>query len=110
MPALSLPKCTGPSRLFRPFSIARRWLFVKFNRRLAEKQEVRRRDRNWPVDAEDCDLELVARLDRIGEYDPIWDVEALDRGRCLDAGPARHLPIDPYLRGIVAIGCQHRVC
>jgi hypothetical protein len=45
------------------FSNFRRWLLVKFNRRLAEKYEVSWRDRNRAIDAEDCDLELVTYLD-----------------------------------------------
>src|SRR5439155_11625197 len=90
-----------------PLITSMRMLFVKLNRRLPEKQEVRRCDRNWSVDAEDGNLELVARLNRIGEYDPIRNVEALDRGRAGDAGPARHLPIDPDFRIIVNIGREY---
>src|SRR5881409_1685564 len=84
-------------------------LFVEFNRRLPEKQEVRRRDRNWAIDAEDGHLELVACLNRVREYDAIGNVEALDRGRAGEAGPARHLSIDPDFRIIVDIRCEHRL-
>src|SRR5437867_9870268 len=84
-------------------------LFVKLNRRLPEKQEVRRCDRNWSIDTEDGNLELVAGLHRIGEYDAIRNVEALDRGRAGEAGPARHLAIDPDFRIIVDIRCEHRL-
>src|SRR5437016_4377634 len=84
-------------------------LFVEFNRCPPEKQEVRRRDRNWSVDAEDRNLELVARLDRIGEHDSIRNVEPLDRRRAGDAGAARHLPIDPDFGIIVDIGREHRL-
>jgi len=79
-------------------------LFVKFNRGLAEKYEVRRRDRDWAVDGEDRNLELVIRLDRIGKHYPVRDVEALDRGRARYAGPSRHFPVNPNFGVIVDIG------
>src|SRR5262245_29804798 len=82
-------------------------LLVKFNRSLAEKYKVRRRYGNRPVDAEDCDLEFVTRLDRIGQYDPIGDVETLDRGRAGDTGTPRHFSITPDFCVIVDIGGQH---
>src|SRR5215831_15537604 len=82
-------------------------LFVKFNRCLAEKYEVRRRDRNWAVDAEDRNLELVIRLDRIGKHYPVRNVEALDRGRARYTWPSRHFPINPNFGVIVDIGREH---
>src|SRR5215475_8773871 len=84
-------------------------LFVKFNRGLAEKYEVRRRDRDWAVDGEDRNLELVIRLDRIGKHYPVRDVEALDRGRTRYTRPSRHVPINPNLGVIVDIGREHRL-
>src|SRR5690349_11369466 len=83
-------------------------LAEKFDLGLAEKDEIYRRHRDRPVDAEDCDLELVARLDRFGEDDAIGHVEALDGGRAGVAGAARHLPIDPHLRIIVDVGREYR--
>src|SRR5207237_4452902 len=67
----------------------------------------RRCNGNWSVDAEDGNLKFVACLNRIGEYDPIGNVEALDRGRAGDARPARHLSVDPDFRIIVDIRCEY---
>ena len=69
-------------------------LFVELHRRLAEKHEIRWYDGDRPIDAKDRDLDLITRLDGIGDDDPVRDVEALDRGRAGDTAAARHLPID----------------
>jgi hypothetical protein len=50
-------------------------LAKKFDLRLAEPDQIHRCDRNRPVDAEECDLELVARLDSIGEHHAIGHVD-----------------------------------
>src|ERR1700676_1469070 len=83
-------------------------LAKKFDLRLAEPDEIHRCDRNRTVDAEDSDLELVARFDSIGEHHAIGHVEALDRGRAGVAGAARHLPIDPDFRVIIDVRRKHR--
>src|SRR5579862_2339205 len=75
-------------------------LAEKFDLRLAEPDEIHRGDRNGSVDREDRDLELVARLDRIGKHHAIGYVETLDGGRAGVAGAARDLPVDPDLRVI----------
>jgi hypothetical protein len=43
----------------------------RLNLRLANEDEILRRDRDRSIDAEDRDLELVARLDGVGEHHPI---------------------------------------
>jgi hypothetical protein len=55
-----------------------RSLLVELQPRLAEPDRVRRRDRNGAVDAEDGDLEFVARFDGIGEHHAIGQVEPLN--------------------------------
>src|SRR5712692_8133073 len=85
-----------------------RLLAKKLDLCLTEKDKIHRRDRDWPVDAEDCDLELVAWLDRVGEHDAIGHVEALDGGWAGVAGAARHLPIDPDFCVIVDVRSTHR--
>src|SRR6476661_3837716 len=92
-----------------PPIIRARPLAEKFDLGLAEKDEIYRRHRDRPVDAEDRDLELVARLDCLGEDDAIGHVEALDGGRAGVAGAARHLAIDPHLRIIVDVGREYRL-
>src|SRR5262245_45027711 len=75
-------------------------LLVKLHRRLAEEHEIRWYDRDRPIDAEDCDFNLVTGLDGIGDDHSVRDVEALDRGRASDANAARYFPVDPHF-GIV---------
>src|SRR5262249_23756151 len=64
--------------------------------RIPQEHEIRWYDRARPIDAEDRDFDLVTGLDGIGDDDPVWDVEALDRGRAGDADAARDLPVDPH--------------
>ena len=82
-------------------------LTIKFDLRLAEPHEIHRCNRNRTVDAEDCDLELVTRLDCFGEHHVIGHVEALDRGWAGVAGAARNLPIDPDFRVIIDVSREH---
>src|SRR5258708_39578660 len=66
-------------------------LLVELDTRLAEPNEVRRRDRDRSVDPKDSDLELVAGLCRGGKHHAIGHVETLDRGGARLA-PARRRP------------------
>src|SRR5215831_12364119 len=90
------PRC---SSALPPFARAR-WLrlSVKLHLGITEEDEVRRRDRDWTIDAEYRDLELVAGLDGFGEHD----------GARIAAAP-RHLAVYPHLRIIVHIGREHRL-
>src|SRR5262245_40333304 len=84
-------------------------LLIELHPRLAEEHEIRWYDRDRPIDAEDRDFDLVTGLDGIGYDDPVWDVEALDRGRAGDADAARDLPVDPHFGVVVHVGGQHRL-
>src|SRR5262245_45831200 len=55
--------------------------FEEFQLRLAEPDEIRRRDGDWPVDGEDRDLELVAALDRGAQHDALGHVVPLNSRR-----------------------------
>src|SRR5579883_1006603 len=59
-------------------------LLVELDRCLAEEHEIRRRDRNGPVDAEDRNLELVPGLDGIRQHHAVRNVEPLDGRRTGD--------------------------
>src|SRR5215831_981698 len=101
------PRC---SSALPPFARARwLWLSVKLHLGITEEDEVRRRDRDWTIDAEYRDLELVAGLDGFGEHDAVRHVEALDGGGARIAAAPRHLAVDPHLRIIVHIGREHRL-
>src|SRR5437867_1316244 len=85
-------------------------LTEKLHLRCAEPDEVHWRDRNRPVDAEDRNLELVARLDCVRQDDAIRYVETLDGGWAGIAAAARHVPVDPDFRVVVDIGREHGLC
>src|SRR5262245_6565917 len=83
-------------------------LTEKLDLGLAEENRIGGRERNRAVDAEDRNLERVARLDLLRKHDSIWHVETLNRGRTWSSGPARHLAIDPRFGVIVNRERQHR--
>src|SRR5690349_23534463 len=87
-----------------------RCLTEELDLRLAEENRVWGRERDRAVDPEDRNLELVASLDLLGEHDPVWHVEALNRGGTRPPDASRYLTIDPRFSVVVDGEGQHRHC
>src|SRR5258708_10446412 len=79
-------------------------LLVELDTRLAEPNEVRRRDRDRSVDPKDRDLELVAGLCRGGKHHAIGHVETLDRGGARVTRSARPTFLYPPPRPVIRAG------
>src|SRR5262245_51282595 len=83
-------------------------LLVELDPRLAEEDRVQRCQTDGPVDAEDRDLEFVARFHLLGEHNAIGHVEALDRRRARAPAAPRHRAVDEGFGVVVDGEGEHR--